>query len=486
MNTKHQFCSGGGLGIMVIAAITLLYGSTGLAIPHFAREYKTSCMTCHAGYPKLNRVGENFKKLGFVFPEGSIDGLVKKLSPVALGAPATKAVWPSVTWPGDIPGVPPLAIRMESRYSAGTDAGDGDNFIFPNNIFLLTGGTLSENFSYFGHFHLLSEGESEIGTARAWLRANSLFQDALGVGALNLKVGLVEPAAVPFSQFTSLGITPYAFNTFSPNLNEAHNIRLSGGGAGHHGGGLALGATEAAVEITGLLLDQRLSYGIGITDRDVISAQEEDDGDHDDGGMDMDMDEHGDDGSDFNKDVYGYVDYYLKKQNIKQGELSLWDQTSFKLGIFGKSGRGAAKAGEAMEHDEDGDEDHGDEHEDEPEAFSGVINDYAVLGGSYALTVKNLDVFGGVMNFSAEDTGSVSVDELLFFTEIQYRIFPWCIPYARWESLNTEIHGQDNVERVVPGIALYARANIRFVVEGELYPDNSDVNQLMLSADFAF
>ena len=485
MRAKRQIRSIGKLSPVIIAIVSFFYSDIGLAVPHFARQYKTSCMTCHAGFPKLNRVGRDFKKLGYVFPEGFVDGLVKKVEPIALGAPATKAVWPEVTWPGEIAGLPPLSIRMESRYTAGTDAGDGDHLIFPNNIFLLTGGTLGEKFSYFGHFHFLSEGESGLGTARAWLRANSLFEDTLGIGALNLKVGLVEPAAVPFSQFTSLGITPYAFNTFSPNLNDAHNARLSGGGAGHHGSGPALGTTKAALEVTGLLLNRRLSYGMGLTDRDIRSAQDELDGGHDNGNMDMDMDEHEND-SDFKKDVYGYVDYYFKKQNIKQGELSLWDQTSFKLGIFGKSGGGTETAGQAMEHAEPGDEDHGDAHEDQHEAFSGVINEYAVLGGSYVLTVKNVDLFGGVMNFFAEDMESVNVDELLLFTEIQYRMYPWLIPYARWESLSTEIEGQGDVERVVPGIAVYARANVRFIVEGELYPDDSEVNRLLVSADFAF
>lgn len=484
MNIRHQNQWKNSLLTLGTIFAFLIHCDISLAIPHFAREYKTSCMTCHAGYPKLNRVGREFKANGYRFQEDNVDGLVKKIEPVSLGAPATKAVWPSVTWPGEIASIPPLTIRIESRYLAGTDStdaatgsDDGDSFALPNNVYFLAGGELGETFSYFAHFHLVNAGESGVGTARAWLSAG-LLRDTLGYGALNIKVGQVEPAAVPFSQFTSLSLTPYAFNTFSPNSDADHSSRLGGGGGGHHGSGPALGSPVPAIEINGRVIDGRLEYGVGIADRDAVGA----------------------DSSDFDKNIYGRLAYHLKKQNIRQGELSLWDQTSFQVGAFVKTGRESAMEEEAGhgddgtdEMDMDGDEGHDEEMEEDgdedghgEEHFSGMIEDYTILGADMSLTVKNFDLFGGVMNFSVEDSAGASVDELLFFAEAQYRMYPWLIPYIRWESLNTQIAGQGDVDRVIPGIAVYARANVRCVLEGQLYSGDSDANQLMASLDFVF
>ena len=43
------------------------------AIPAFARKYKTSCMTCHVAYPKLNAFGEAYRLNGYQIPESTPD-----------------------------------------------------------------------------------------------------------------------------------------------------------------------------------------------------------------------------------------------------------------------------------------------------------------------------------------------------------------------------------------------------------------------------
>src|SRR5579864_2998932 len=68
------------------------------AIPAFARQYQTSCSTCHSDFPKLNDFGKAFKDAGFKFPADDAGFL--KLPPILLGAPAQRELFPRAIWPG--------------------------------------------------------------------------------------------------------------------------------------------------------------------------------------------------------------------------------------------------------------------------------------------------------------------------------------------------------------------------------------------------
>src|SRR5215467_12871272 len=94
------------------------------AIPAFARQYQTSCTTCHTDFPKLNDFGKAFKDAGFKFPAD--DETFLKIPPVMLGAPAQKDQFPHAVWPGTIPGISPIGLRMNT-YFQGT-SGKANNF----------------------------------------------------------------------------------------------------------------------------------------------------------------------------------------------------------------------------------------------------------------------------------------------------------------------------------------------------------------------
>jgi hypothetical protein len=96
-------------GVLLLAA-----GGEGWAIPAFSRQYATSCTTCHLDFPKLNDFGKAFKDAGFKFPKDDENFL--KVAPVMLGAPAQKDVWPHSVWPGTIPGLPPIGLRMNNFF----------------------------------------------------------------------------------------------------------------------------------------------------------------------------------------------------------------------------------------------------------------------------------------------------------------------------------------------------------------------------------
>src|SRR5579859_108251 len=83
-------------------------------IPAFSRQYQTSCTTCHLDFPKLNDFGKAFKDAGFKFPKDDADFV--KVAPTLLGAEAQKQVFPKSVWPGTIPGMPPIGLRMNNFF----------------------------------------------------------------------------------------------------------------------------------------------------------------------------------------------------------------------------------------------------------------------------------------------------------------------------------------------------------------------------------
>src|SRR6202142_4366349 len=84
------------------------------AIPAFSRQYGTSCSTCHVDFPKLNDFGKAFKDAGFKFPKD--DETFIKIPPVMLGAPAQAEMWPHTIFPGTIPGMPAIGLRMNTFF----------------------------------------------------------------------------------------------------------------------------------------------------------------------------------------------------------------------------------------------------------------------------------------------------------------------------------------------------------------------------------
>src|SRR5579872_4013921 len=94
--------------IFLLSVAVLLFSAAKQAysLPAFARKYKTSCATCHVGFPKLNAFGEAFRRNGYQFP-GHSDAEFVKEEPVSLGSEGNKAAFPESIWPGTIPATSP-------------------------------------------------------------------------------------------------------------------------------------------------------------------------------------------------------------------------------------------------------------------------------------------------------------------------------------------------------------------------------------------
>jgi hypothetical protein len=103
-----------GVGLVFVVGLVLLLPPKVDAIPAFSRQYGTSCATCHIDFPKLNDFGKAFKDAGFKFPKD--DETFIKIPPVMLGSPAQKELWPHTIWPGTIPGMPPIGLRMNNFF----------------------------------------------------------------------------------------------------------------------------------------------------------------------------------------------------------------------------------------------------------------------------------------------------------------------------------------------------------------------------------
>ena len=117
---SHVLIAGFGLFFFTLLIESVWPGSMSIvpdanAIPAFARKYQTACSTCHNDFPQLNDFGEAFWKNGFKFPKD--DETFVKEPPVLLGAPAQREAFPNVVYPGELPGMVPIAFRYSAAAS---------------------------------------------------------------------------------------------------------------------------------------------------------------------------------------------------------------------------------------------------------------------------------------------------------------------------------------------------------------------------------
>lgn len=113
----------------ICVLLFLAFPTNSHAIPAFARLYQTSCATCHSDFPKLNDFGKAFKDAGFKFPVDD-EGMLK-IPPVLLGAPAQKETFPHSIWPGTIPGMPPIGLRMNTFFQKTSSNRNNFDSLFP-------------------------------------------------------------------------------------------------------------------------------------------------------------------------------------------------------------------------------------------------------------------------------------------------------------------------------------------------------------------
>lgn len=438
----------------------------GAPIPAFSRMYGTACSTCHAAPPKLNVLGEAFRLNGYRMPESQL--LVRRDDPVSLGAPEWDEAWPRTIRSSDLPGIVPLALRIVSDAEITRDERKpyDATYRFPHEIHVLAGAPLGEDVAVFLDTGWSPEEGFEVSQAKVE------FQDVvpfLPPRALNLWVGLQNPYLLTLADhhIDRAGRQPFSWQTFDA---DGLEWMPPDGDAPLQATALpALGRSQAAVEANGLL-GGRLYYGVGLSQ----GLQ--------DGPTDANR----------RKDVYYKVRYKLGGLDLagryEDGEepsspvhSQLLDRALVleHFGYFGSETTGEAPVG-----------------------------DHEAFGATARALLDRLDLGVGYVFRAFEgpwpDFAAGSVEATSFFAKAEYIVLPWVLGSLKAERFDVDPDGlpsggavapaEDDATRVMPGVILLLRQNVRLVAEGELFlrspeTDRSDLRRphgLWLRLDVAF
>jgi hypothetical protein len=442
-------------GIGTLLATTSLSGSAepdpdrasvvAVEIPAFARKYKTSCSTCHTTAPKLNVLGEAFRLNGYRFPEN--DQLLRRDEPVPLGAEPWKEEWPRAIWPGELPGDVPLAVRVTTdvQYTAADDAEVKWNFRFPEEVALLAGSTLGKSISAFMTVEWNPEEGVEVEQAKVQ------FQNLLPwfpERSLNLWVGLQPLYALTFvdSEIDRAARLEFRWQTYS-----ASDLVLSNPGSGEtlvSGNHFQLGNSQPTLEMNGLGIG-RLYYGVGV----------------------------GQGGGRLGGDNNNRKDLYYKLR-YKFGGLSLAGR--YRSGDGPATGSGGQLLDRALILE------HFGYFGAEP-VEGGVQDNHRSFGVSARTLLGAADAgVGYVWRVNENPWGTLqsgSLSTSSFFARAEYLAFPWLIGSLKFDTFDVRVpeearqsgfaKGDLDQTRILPGLIMLIRQNVRVVMEAELFTDHA-------------
>ncbi|HYL38839.1 MAG TPA: hypothetical protein VEV17_23175 [Bryobacteraceae bacterium] len=242
------------VSIPLVATFSLVAPSA-YAIPAFSRQYQTSCSTCHVDFPKLNDFGKAFKDAGFKFPKD--DETLLKVPHVLLGAPAQKEVWPNSIWPGSIPGLPPIGLRMNTFFQVTSGSRDRFNPLAPNNAVpqfipatdfqtgffsIFTAGNFGSDIAFWVDDDISVGGSNAAGgLGDGYLKLVNIGRVFhLPTDALHFRAGQFE-LDLPFTQARGINLSPYdiysqsnigAINALTGQQNVANQFTFAGAARG--------------------------------------------------------------------------------------------------------------------------------------------------------------------------------------------------------------------------------------------------------------
>ncbi len=459
MTTRDSFLMASARAIVACAALSLGAGSLGAAeerspkdwsayrhavpdhsrIPAFARLYGTACSTCHTAAPKLNVLGEAFRLAGYRLPDNDL--LVRRDRPVSLGAEPWKDEWPRAVWPSDLPGLAPLAIRVQSdvRSERGSDGEARLSYDFPHEVYLLAGAPLGESVSAF----LETEWSEEEGLSV--IQAKIGFRNVvpgLPTGVANLMVGRLNPFLLSFTdrQIDRAGFAGFAWQFFS--LDEV-GISVPGGENVRSKNEVRLGTGMPALEVNGVLRG-RIHYGLGLAQG----------------------------GDDNGEDINGRKDIYYRLR-YKFGGLDLTGRYDTGDGPVLGAGGQLLDRSVILEHfgyfgDESTAEDPQGPHR--------------ALGWSARWLFGAWDTgVGRVARRYARPfrTASGDVRADAWFAKVDYLLFPWVLGTLKYDRLDVRAEASSlpsgatlqagDRRRLTSGAALLIRQNVRLAIEGRFY-----------------
>jgi hypothetical protein len=272
-------------GLALLPAAFYLMAPKANAIPAFSRQYQTSCSTCHIDFPKLNDFGKAFKDAGFKFPKD--DETYLKVPPVLLGAPAQKDVFPNAIWPGTIPGMPPIGLRMNTFFQVTSGPRSNFNSVAgPNAVPQFIPATDFETgfFSIFSAGNLGSDiafwvdDDISVGGSNAAGGLGDGYLKFVNIGrflhlptdALAFRAGQFE-LDLPFTQARSINLSPYdiysesnigVINALTNQQNVANQFTFAGAGKG--------------IEVSGGHLYGGYHYSVAVIDQNTSGLNQPD------------------------------------------------------------------------------------------------------------------------------------------------------------------------------------------------------------------
>lgn len=397
-----------------LIGLTLLIAVPSQALPVFSRRFQTACTTCHVAVPKLNTFGIAFRNNGYRIPNGE-EQLVRTPD-TPLGAPAWKQLWPRAVWPGSIPGMPPIAMRVAMDAAIQPANAVTLNLNFPSGLNFYFAGSEGAGISFFGNV-FIAGATGTVAVDRAYVQFR-LTPDRPGRNPLMLKVGRIDTRAEPFSQ-TFRRTTSLAFNVsdFRP-VSGAFGLR------DHDAGVEAWGALTGPHDRGGL------EYAGGFLQGTAGRAEN----------------------NNF-KDVYGAVSYKVgghgvmgPRADVGEGSGSRVER-SVALGTFTYTGRSQP-------------------------ASTGVTEDrFSRTGIKADVWLGNLNLFTAYATGTdrLQGTAARSVSAKAAMLQADYLLLPWVMPSVRVEK--TTYSDRQDVVTLVSAVSVLVRANVRLLGEGRIYND---------------
>jgi hypothetical protein len=469
------------LWIVLLCSIVLfcVFVPSAFAIPAFARQYGTSCSTCHVDFPKLNDFGKAFKDAGFKFPKSDEDFI--KIPPVMLGAPAQKELWPHTIFPGTIPGLPPVGLRFNTffqvygrnrnNFNAGTTGPLIPRTDFQPGLFsIFMAGNFGSGIAFWVDDDISVGGSGAAGgLGDGYLKFHNigrLFK--LPNDSLNLRVGQFE-IDLPFSPARSWNLSGWDI------YDEANIGALNGMSPQNVSNAFAFSTPGQGIEISGGHTYRGYHYSVAVINQNTSGSTA--DGANISPAVGIFSD------SNF-KDIYGRFQYRfnLERDPASRNEIQAAgtigprDHTYLQLGTFYFYGRSVQRfQGES--------------------AVLTAREPFYRTGGDFSFNYRTFNLFGLYMYghdknllVNADGTGFLSGAPAHFnggFLEADYLALPWLMTIMRYDRVQSTadfLNGQAGVSqnffspagatrnRITPGIQFLIHANIKASFEYQIRP----------------
>src|ERR1035437_10151739 len=479
-----------GLKVVVILIAVQTSAPRLMAIPAFAREYHTSCSTCHSNWPELNDFGRAFKINGFKFPKD--DEEFVKEPPLMLGAQAQKEAFPYSIYPGELP-ILPISFRYSGNLSytspqpPAVSAAVGyvpkTDLFQPNTFTIMAASSLGPSFEFWIDDDLSTGGSGASGgLGDGYIKANNFLGYYLHVpqNDLNVRFGQFE-LDLPFTQARTINQTNYAIFAETAYVNPTGSGPLPGTTANP----LTFASPQRGVEIGGyphrgytwwsvaILDGENAVYGtaspsVGHNSKDAFVNL----------GQSFDLERNPE----------------IRKQVQAAGTAGVHDHTSIRFNAFGYFGNNELNQGGAL--------------------YAGlptIHEPFYRAGGAFNYKFRgNFELWGLYEHahdsnkaLNEGSTGFVSATPVTYsggFIEAEYWVYPWLIGLMRYDGVNSPTDRLNGISRhdtrntYSPGLHILARPNIKLEVQ---YTYNYEqpvpgtntfyrANQFLSGVDFVF